>query len=96
MSDDVDAVSPPSGSRVVLLVRRDCHLCDDARLVLTGLAETPDSGLDGWSEVDVDADPALAERYGEYVPVVTVDGAQVCFWRVDADRVRRALDGRPV
>ena len=96
MSDDASSPGTVAGSRVVLLVRRDCHLCDDARLVLRSLAETPGSGLDGWSEVDVDAEPDLAERYGEYVPVVTVDGEQVCFWRVDADRVRRALEGRPV
>ena len=42
-------------------------------------------------EVSVDDDPALRERFGEEVPVTFVDGAQHDFWRVDAERLRRAL-----
>lgn len=48
-------------------------------------------GLD-WVEVDVDADPALVQAYGELVPVVLVDGEQVGYWRIDPDRLRAALD----
>lgn len=44
-----------------------------------------------WRETDVDTDPALADRYGEYVPVVEVDGVQQGFWRVDGDRLARRL-----
>ncbi|EYR62849.1 glutaredoxin [Actinotalea ferrariae CF5-4] len=80
----------PAG-RVVLYGRAGCHLCDDARDVLAAVVP---ADL-GWTEVDIDTDPGLQARYGEYVPVVTVDDVQVGFWRVDPERVRRALGSRP-
>ncbi|WP_225752914.1 glutaredoxin family protein [Actinotalea sp. Marseille-Q4924] len=83
-------MTTPDDGRVVLYGRAGCHLCDEAREVLA--AVVPDDV--GWLEVDVDTDPDLQARYGEYVPVVTVDDVQVGFWRVDAERVRRALGHR--
>ena len=55
------------------------RVCDD-------LGET-------WEELDMDADPALAARYAEEIPVTLVDGHQHDFWRVDETRLRRALGG---
>ncbi|MCU1433009.1 MAG: glutaredoxin 2 [Actinotalea sp.] len=81
--------------RVVLYMRDGCHLCDVAREVVEQVAAEAGAG---WHEVDVDHGPPaerLGERYGELVPVVTVDGVQQGYWRLDADRLRRALaDGR--
>lgn len=75
-------------ARVTLYTRVGCHLCDPARdLVRDTCAEL---GHD-WAEVDIDADAALRERYGDEVPVVTVDGETVGFWRIDAARLRAAL-----
>lgn len=75
-------------ARVTLYSRVGCHLCDPAReLVAATCAEL---GHD-WVEVDIDADAELKERYGDEVPVVTVDGATVGFWRIDAERLRAAL-----
>jgi hypothetical protein len=70
--------------------RADCHLCDDAREVVAAVCA--EAG-EAWQELDVDADPALVEKYGEYVPVVEVDGVQQGFWRVDAARLARRLAG---
>ncbi|GGC09118.1 glutaredoxin family protein [Cellulomonas carbonis] len=78
-------------SRVVLHVRSGCHLCDDARAALAAAGVR-------WTEVDVDTGPASADlvaRYGDLVPVVSVDGVQQGFWRIDADRVVRALAAGP-
>jgi hypothetical protein len=37
-----------------------------------------------FEELDVDAHPALAERYGERVPVLTdASGAELCHGRLD-------------
>ena len=36
-------------------------------------------------------DPDLFRRYGEYIPVVFVDGRQHEFWRVSPERLRAAL-----
>ncbi len=87
--------TPPSSAeeRVVLFVRDGCHLCEMASDVVA--AAVAGTGA-GWREVDIDtaADSAtLTERYGELVPVVTVDGVQQGYWRLDADRLRRALVG---
>ena len=80
--------------RVVLYVRAACHLCDDAREVVNDVVT--EAGAT-WVEVDVDtaADSAgLTAAYGELVPVVTVDGVQQGYWRLDPDRLRRALAAR--
>lgn len=81
---------PPADHRVTLVTRSGCHLCDDARAVLSrvlGLLGTP------WSEVDVDADARLVAEYGDYVPVILVDGRTHGYWRVDEERLRTALTG---
>jgi len=77
---------------VVMYSRAGCHLCDDARGVVAAVCA--DAG-EAWREVDIDADPGLVERYGDYVPVVEVDGVQQGFWRVDAARLARRLDRGP-
>jgi glutaredoxin len=74
--------------RVTLYSRLDCHLCDDARAVIERVcAETGTS----YVEIDIDADPALRERFTDEVPVTFVDGRQHDFWRVSEDRLRAAL-----
>jgi len=44
-----------------------------------------------WTTVDVDADPELRAEYGDYVPVILVDGEQHGYWRVEEERFRAAL-----
>ncbi len=68
-----------------------CHLCDDMRDVLAPVAA--EFGVEV-EYVDIDADAALAARYDEDVPVLLLDGAEVCRHRFDEARVRRALAAR--
>jgi hypothetical protein len=43
-------------------------------------------------EYDVDADPALAERYGRKVPVLTdAAGREICHARLDPSALRERL-----
>lgn len=74
--------------RMVLFGRTGCHLCEEARAVVAAVADRTGAP---WSEIDVDDDAELAERYAELVPVVTVDGVQQGYWRIDPDRLVRAL-----
>ena len=73
---------------MILYSRRGCHLCDHARDVV---AQACDEAQEAFEEIDVDADETLRSRYGDFVPVVEVDGGQVGFWRVKAANVRDAL-----
>jgi hypothetical protein len=46
-----------------------------------------------FAERDITLDPGDLSAYGDSIPVVTVDGVQVDFWRVSEDRLRAALRG---
>lgn len=41
--------------------------------------------------VDVDTDPVLQRRWGMKVPVLLLDGAMVCTFRLDAAELLRLL-----
>ncbi len=42
--------------------------------------------------VDIESESVLADRYGERVPVVAVDGKEICEFRLDPARINRLLD----
>jgi hypothetical protein len=79
----------PTGTpRVTLYGRPGCHLCDNAREVIIRVC---DELGEHFTEVDIDTDPALVDRFGDEIPVTYVDGRQHDFWRVDEGRLRAAL-----
>jgi glutaredoxin len=75
-------------SRVRILTKPGCHLCDDARAVIEAVCAELEESFD---EVDITTEQALMDEYGEQIPVTFVDGEQHDFWRVDAGRLRAAL-----
>jgi hypothetical protein len=77
---------------VTVVTRVDCHLCDEATEAVARV--TAELGV-GWTTVDVDADPALLDEYSDLVPVILVDGKMHGYWRVEEDRLRRALAAAP-
>ena len=81
-----------SGARgrhtITLLSRPGCHLCDDARAVISRVAA--DLSL-SWEERDITASPGDLARYSEMIPVTLIDGVQHDFWRVSEERLRAAL-----
>ena len=76
---------------IVLYTRHDCPLCDEARDVLAA----HDEYLPPLSEVDVDSDPALVNRYGTQVPVVAIDGRDRFRGRVELVLLRRMIEATP-
>jgi glutaredoxin len=75
--------------RITLLTRSGCHLCEFAREAVARVHAATGAG---WVEVDVDTDPELQRDYGGRVPVVLLDGAEHDYFRVDEERLRRALE----
>jgi thiol-disulfide isomerase/thioredoxin len=79
---------------VTFVAKPGCHLCDVARPVVAAVVGEFD-GRVALVELDMTADPALAERWSEDVPVVLVDGRPRVRAAVDAarlrDRIERAL-----
>ncbi|MGB3909874.1 MAG: glutaredoxin family protein [Pseudolysinimonas sp.] len=72
-----------------MLGKPGCHLCDDARAVITEvLTGFPAVTFDEKSILD---DPALLDEYAEEIPVVLIDGRVHTIWRVDPDRLQAAL-----
>lgn len=61
--------------------RTYCHLCDDMIAGLRTLQARFDFDI---AIVDVDADAALDERYGEDVPVLAHRSRELCRHRLDS------------
>jgi glutaredoxin len=74
--------------RLQLLTRVGCHLCETAAETLERIGA--EAGLTP-QLVDVDADPELQAEYGDWVPVVLLDGREHCYFTVDVVRLRRDL-----
>jgi glutaredoxin len=81
----------PAVSRIELLTRPGCSLCESARGSVARIAD--EQGVP-WTERNVDDDSELADVYGDRVPVVLLDGREHAYWRVEEQRLRDALQGR--
>lgn len=77
--------------RLTLLGKPGCHLCDDARAIVLEVAG--ERGLE-LEERNILEDEVLLSQYAEEIPVLLIDDRVHTIWRVDAARLRRALDER--
>ncbi len=73
---------------VTLYGRAGCHLCDDARAALLRLREQLPFRL---VERDIEEEEALLRAYFDRIPVIAVDGREVCEYWLDEDRLRAQL-----
>jgi len=78
-----------ASTTLTLIGKPGCHLCDDARAVVTSvIADFSSVALEEFSILD---DTALYEKYVEEIPVLLVNGKVHNIWRIDPDRLRNAL-----
>ena len=77
-------------ARVVLIGKPDCHLCENARLIVSRVC---DELSVNWVELSILDDPKLAAEYFELIPVLVVDGQHVDQFRIDEARLRSAILG---
>lgn len=80
---------------LTLIGKPGCHLCDDARDVVSAvLAELAASASDPvvvFEEKSILDDAALHERFVEEIPVVLINGAVHNYWRIDPVRLKTAI-----
>jgi hypothetical protein len=78
-------------SVVTVYSRPQCHLCEEAVGVLAGLQAELGFEL---RQLDITADEALHRAYFERVPVVLLDGDELCEYFVDEAVLRERLESR--
>jgi glutaredoxin len=76
-------------TRVLVYSKPDCHLCEEAMAGLQTLRSQLGFEL---REVDISADDALQRRYFDRIPVVLVEGEELCEHFLDEARVRERLE----
>ena len=79
-------------TRVTLLTRVGCHLCESALATVTEVLATSDAEL---RVIDVDSEADLAVKYTDHVPVLLVDEVLVAYWFVTAETLKKALADGP-
>ena len=80
---------------LTLIGKPGCHLCDDARTVVTRVmgdlasqAGAPELTLD---EISILDDAVLNDKYAEEIPVLLINGRVHNYWRIDPVRLTTAL-----
>lgn len=89
MTGDATGIAGPV---LTLYGRVYCHLCHDMEQALRDLqAELADGYPFRLECVDVDTDPALEQRWGEWVPALVAGAQELCHYHLDAEAVRAYL-----
>ncbi|QWF79898.1 glutaredoxin family protein [Amycolatopsis sp. CA-230715] len=74
--------------QVTVMTRQGCSACVTAERDVERICA--ELGVE-WGVADVDSDPEWRAEYGDRVPVILVDGDEHGYWKVEEDRLRRAL-----
>lgn len=78
--------------QLTLIGKPGCHLCDDARDVLTAVVESLPAGVTvAVDELSILDDEELNMKHWDEIPVVTINGAVHNIWRIDPVRLTAAI-----
>ena len=80
---------------LTLIGKPGCHLCDEARDAIDGVLlefrkANPNTDI-AVEELNILEDEALRLKYAEEIPVLLIDGKMHNYWRIDEERLMRAL-----
>jgi glutaredoxin len=78
-------------SSVTVYSTPECHLCSEAMSVLLRLQAELGFEL---RELDITTEEALHRAYFERIPVVAIDGEELCEYFVEEALVRERLESR--
>lgn len=73
---------------VILYSRAQCPLCDDAREMLLEINNHYSFNL---TEIDISTDDKLIETYDLMIPVVTIDGEEVQYGKINRKVILKYL-----
>ncbi len=76
---------------VTVYSRPGCHLCEQAMAALRELQGQLAFALE---ERDISADESLHRAYFERIPVIALDGEELCEYFVDETILRERLESR--
>jgi hypothetical protein len=87
---------------LTLIGKPGCHLCEEAKLVIETVVAQFKAGHSGVAasiqvelkELNILEDSDLANKYGEEIPVLQIDGQTHGYWRIDPIRFLAALESR--
>lgn len=78
--------------RLTLIGKPDCHLCDEARAVLTAvIADLGGAASVSVEELSIHDDAELNAKYWDEIPVLMIEGRVHALWRLDPERLRAAI-----
>jgi glutaredoxin len=75
-------------TKVVIYSRVNCHLCEEAEKNVREVLVEIHFGLE---VIDINGDQELERLYGEEVPVITINGDVHDYYKVDKQRLLKAL-----
>ena len=78
-------------SVITVYSKADCHLCDEAMVSLRALQAEYGFEL---HERDITTDEALHRAYFERIPVIVLDGEELCEHFVQETLLRERLESR--
>ncbi|HXB16823.1 MAG TPA: glutaredoxin family protein [Solirubrobacteraceae bacterium] len=81
----------PAAPLITVYSTPECHLCKDALATLQAMQRELGFEL---AEVDITADDRLHRAYLERIPVVLLDGEELCEYVVEETAVRKRLESR--
>jgi glutaredoxin len=76
---------------ITVYSKPDCHLCAQAMTALRGLRAELEFDL---RERDITADENLHRAYFERIPVIALDGEELCDYFLDEAVLRERLESR--
>jgi glutaredoxin len=81
--------------QLTLIGKPGCHLCEEARDAIDGVLlefrkANPNTDVT-LEEQNILEDEALRLKYTEEIPVLLIDGKMHNYWRIDDERLMRAL-----
>jgi glutaredoxin len=78
-------------ANITVYSKPDCHLCTEAMDVLRRLQQEVPFTL---RELDITVDDALHRAYFERIPVIALDGEELCEYHVSEPLLRERLESR--